>query len=103
MPPQGLMRDAQAGAARLAHADVHVFEPSSERERSRTTDRAGREYFAGGRKFSCQEITTGLSIPDAMRQRRRRMGQSRGGLGASVTAFAGESGSRFSCDQTWPQ
>ena len=52
MPPQGLMRDAQAGAARLADADVHVFEASSECERPRTTDRANREDFAGGRKFS---------------------------------------------------
>jgi len=67
-PPQRLMRDAQAGAAHLTDADVHVFDASSERERCRTTDRTDRDDFAGLRKVGFQEVTTAVSISDEPRQ-----------------------------------
>ena len=68
--PQGFMRDAQAGAAGLAEADVNVFGALGECERCSTTDRTDRQGLAGGRKISVQKVTTAVSISDKMRQSR---------------------------------
>ena len=65
------VRDTQAGAARLTHADVHAFDASSKRERCRDTDGTDRDDFAGIRDVGFQRVTTDVSISDESRQSRR--------------------------------
>src|SRR6185503_3362524 len=64
------VRDAQAGAARLTHADVHALDTPSKREWCRDTDGTDRDDFAGLRDVGFQKVTTDESISDESLQSR---------------------------------